>query len=78
MKDVHFGETDYASVVSWLEDNRGDFSVLIHQDTGDDFRDHTEGIPWLGKELPLKLDFFELIKRNPALYIHPPKNMESP
>lgn len=29
--------------------------VLLHEDTGDDMRDHTEGARWLGQELRLDL-----------------------
>lgn len=59
MIEAHFTESSYASALAWLETNRGDFSVLIHQATGDDLKDHTNGIRWLGKELPLNFDFFE-------------------
>src|SRR5690606_25795866 len=53
MIEGHFGELSYGSVLDWLEGNRGPFSVLIHQNTGDDFKDHTAGARWLGKKLSL-------------------------
>lgn len=72
MIETHFGESAHASVLAWLEANRGDFSVLVHEDSGDDFRDHTDGARWLGKGLPLKFGFFELIQANPELRVHQP------
>jgi aromatic ring-cleaving dioxygenase len=70
MIELQFSEPVYNKVVDWVEANRGDLSALIHEDTGDDFRDHTEGARWLG--LPLKLDFtfFELIQKRPELRIN--------
>lgn len=70
MIEAHFSESAHGRVLEWLRANRGSFSVLIHQDTGDDFKDHTDGIKWLGKELPLKFDFFERVQKNPELRIH--------
>ena len=34
-------------------------TVLLHEDTGDDLRDHTEGTRWLGQELKLDLVWLE-------------------
>jgi len=34
-------------------------TVLLHEDTGDDLRDHTEGTRWLGQELTLDLAWLE-------------------
>ncbi len=72
MIEAHFRESAHASVLVWLEANRGDFSVLVHEDSGDDFRDHTDGARWLGEGLPLKFDFFALIQENPELRVHKP------
>ncbi|KDR80746.1 hypothetical protein GALMADRAFT_222345 [Galerina marginata CBS 339.88] len=38
---------------SWLVVNRGPCSVLIHPNTDDAFRDHTESATWMGKPWPL-------------------------
>ncbi len=70
MIEGHFGEVSYVSVLDWLETNRGSFSVLIHQETGDDFKDHTVGARWLGKEISLDFNFFELIRVHPEFRIH--------
>lgn len=34
-------------------------TVLLHEDTGDDLRDHTEGARWLGETLKLDLVWLE-------------------
>lgn len=70
MIEGHFNELSYVPVLNWLETNRGPSSVLIHQDTGDDFKDHTTGARWLGKELSLDFNFFELIQARPEFRIH--------
>ena len=33
--------------------------ILLHEDTGDDVRDHTEGARWLGNKLKLDLAWLE-------------------
>lgn len=70
MIELQFSEPFYASAVEWIEANRGNFSALIHPDTGEDLKDHSEGIRWLGKELPLNFKFFEFILVRPDLRIH--------
>ena len=70
MIEGHFGELSNIFVLDWLEANRGSFSVLIHQDTGDDFKDHTDGARWLGKEMALDFKFFELIQDHPEFRVH--------
>ena len=46
----------FAVIVTWLMQNRGSLSVLIHAATGDDLEDHTQHTMWLGSPLPLKLE----------------------
>jgi aromatic ring-cleaving dioxygenase len=70
MIEAHFRGSAYDSVMGWVEANRGFFSALIHPDTGDDFKDHTDEIRWLGKELPLNFTFFEWIRMRPEFRIH--------
>ncbi|KAI0766959.1 DOPA-like domain-containing protein [Trametes elegans] len=38
---------------SWLVVNRGPLSVLIHPNTNDAYRDHTERATWMGQPWPL-------------------------
>lgn len=71
MIEFHFGEPDLAMMKIWLEKNRRSFSVLIHEDTQNDVRDHLENILWLGERLEINFDFFELILRRPELRVHP-------
>ena len=69
MIELHFVELEPNR--EWLIANHGDFSVLIHEETGEDVRDHTEAIEWLGEPLKLDFNFFELIKTRPDLKVHP-------
>lgn len=39
-------------------------TVLLHEDTGDDLRDHTEGTRWLGNALALDLVWLENYVKN--------------
>ncbi|KAG7439509.1 uncharacterized protein BT62DRAFT_976832 [Guyanagaster necrorhizus] len=41
------------TLFSWLVVNRGPCSVLIHPNTGDSYRDHTELVTWMGRPWPL-------------------------
>ncbi|KAL1691156.1 DOPA-like domain-containing protein [Schizophyllum commune] len=41
---------------SWLAVHRGPLSVLIHPNTGDDYRDHTELPIWMGQPWPLAVE----------------------
>ena len=42
----------------WLMLNRDGVSVLLHPETGNDYRDHSAHAAWLGGALPLRLDVF--------------------
>ena len=70
MLEVHFNDLSYNAAVEWVQTYRKGFSVLLHQDTGDDIKDHTDGIRWLGEKLQLDFNFFELIKARPELRVH--------
>ena len=54
----------------WLDKNRGKLNILIHENTGDDYRDHTDGAAWLGTKQELDFQFFEFIKKHPSFKIH--------
>ncbi|MBV8166953.1 MAG: DOPA 4,5-dioxygenase family protein [Alphaproteobacteria bacterium] len=56
MYQVAFAAEDFARLVPWLMLNRGELSVLVHPETGDDYQDHTAFALWLGPPIPLKLD----------------------
>lgn len=70
MIETHFSEPLYASVLEWLEKNREEFSALIHEDTGDDIKDHTTGSRWLGAKVPIDFGFFDIVQQRPDLRIH--------
>lgn len=70
MIELHFSGKAYHVAIQWLKNHHRNFSTLIHQDTGDDFRDHTDGILWLGTPVEIDFSFFELIKKHPELRIH--------
>lgn len=48
-----FTPEQFGAFIPWLVINRGPLSVLVHPNTGDDVRDHTQRASWLGKEMPL-------------------------
>ncbi len=56
MFQVAFDRTSFTDVVTWLLGNRSGLDVLVHGESGDDLRDHTEHTLWLGTPQPLDLD----------------------
>lgn len=54
---VPVGELD--NFIPWMMDNRGEFDVFFHANTGDDLIDHTQFVMWLGKSYNLNLDMFK-------------------
>ncbi len=58
MFEINFKRIDFERVNTWLCKNRGEHTVLIHEVTGDDPRDHTVGATWLGT--PVSLNFKRL------------------
>ena len=68
--EVHFDGKMRVEMRDFLEANRNGLSVLIHEDTGDDHRDHRENIEWLGEPVALDFGFFDLILKHPELRIN--------
>jgi aromatic ring-cleaving dioxygenase len=56
MYQVAFPSRLLASFVPWLMLNRDGLTVLLHPETGDDYRDHTAHACWFGAALPLRVD----------------------
>ncbi|TGZ83477.1 hypothetical protein EX30DRAFT_338099 [Ascodesmis nigricans] len=50
-----FTPAQFGAFVPWLVVNRGPLSALVHPNTGDDVRDHSQRATWLGKEVPVDL-----------------------
>ncbi|OJD29051.1 dopa-dioxygenase [Diplodia corticola] len=50
-----FTPEQFGAFVPWLVLNRGPLSALVHPNTGDDVRDHSQRATWLGEPLPVNL-----------------------
>ena len=50
-----FSTNEFEKLIPWLEKHRAGLSILVHGDTGDDLRDHTEFAYWLGDSIELDL-----------------------
>jgi aromatic ring-cleaving dioxygenase len=59
MYQIAFPSGLLASFLPWLMLNRGALTVLLHPETGDDYRDHTAHAAWLGGALKLRLEAFK-------------------
>lgn len=70
MFEIHFFEDTKTAAIEWIEKNREGLSVLIHHDTGDDYKDHDKDVVWLGEKLPIHFEFFDAIQQDPNLVIH--------
>ncbi|KAH9826654.1 hypothetical protein Tdes44962_MAKER03356 [Teratosphaeria destructans] len=49
-----FTPAQFGAFVPWLVIHRGPLSALVHPNTGDDYRDHTQRATWLGQPYPLQ------------------------
>lgn len=56
---IIFSAKDFERFIPWLEDKRGNLTVLVHALTGNDLQDHTEFAYWLGQPVSLSLSIFE-------------------
>lgn len=65
---TQFWEVDVArpevflQVLGWFQLNHGRLSVLIHPQTGEDAKDHSERALWLGQQLKVHLEVFDQIE----------------
>jgi len=50
----------FGEVVPWLMLNRNGLTVLVHPDTGDDLKDHTDHTLWMGEIKTLNLAMFNV------------------
>ncbi|KAL7272489.1 hypothetical protein RUND412_004698 [Rhizina undulata] len=48
-----FTPAQFGAFIPWLIINRGPLSALVHTNTEDEFRDHTQRATWLGREIPV-------------------------
>jgi aromatic ring-cleaving dioxygenase len=58
MYQIAFPSRLLASFLPWLMLNRDGLTILLHPETGNDYRDHTAHAAWLGALLPLRLEVF--------------------
>ncbi|ORY13296.1 DOPA-like domain-containing protein [Clohesyomyces aquaticus] len=49
----------FGAFIPWLVINRGPLSALIHPNTDDEERDHTQRATWMGQPYPLSLKSFK-------------------
>lgn len=56
---ILFAQNDFETLIPWLDSHREGLSILVHGNTGDDLKDHTEYAYWLGDESELNLAMFE-------------------
>jgi aromatic ring-cleaving dioxygenase len=56
MYQIAFPRGMLASFAPWLMLNRDGLDVLLHPETGDDYRDHTAHACWFGATLPLNVE----------------------
>jgi len=56
MYQIAFPSRLLASFVPWLMLNRDGLTILLHPETGDDYRDHTAHACWFGAALPLRVE----------------------
>jgi DOPA 4,5-dioxygenase len=53
---VLFRNDQLAPILSWLALNRGQLTVFVHPNTGEQLEDHHDRAIWLGEQVPLLLD----------------------
>ncbi|KAL8935665.1 MAG: hypothetical protein Q9211_004580 [Gyalolechia sp. 1 TL-2023] len=53
----------FGAFVPWLAIHHGLLSVLVHPNTDDDLRGHTQNAMWMGEKLRLNLSVLEEIKK---------------
>jgi aromatic ring-cleaving dioxygenase len=58
MFQIAFPASLVGAFLPWLMLNRDGLSVLLHPETGNDYRDHSAYAAWLGDALRLRLDVF--------------------
>ncbi|TFY77176.1 hypothetical protein EWM64_g6838 [Hericium alpestre] len=59
-----FSLHETGALFSWLAVNRGPCSVLIHPNTDDPYKDHTELYTWMGKAWTLKTDILKQLLKH--------------
>jgi DOPA 4,5-dioxygenase len=55
---AYFLPEDFGVVVPWIMQNRGEYDILIHPNTGCELEDHSWWAAWGGKAWPINMDAF--------------------
>lgn len=55
---VAFAPEQRDAIVAFIDANREGLTVLLHEETGNALRDHTDGASFLGESVTLNLDRF--------------------
>lgn len=58
MFEITFANEQLSEMIFWLLKNRDGLTVLMHQVTGDDPKDHSDGALWMGSKLELDFSAF--------------------
>jgi aromatic ring-cleaving dioxygenase len=58
MYQVAFEPSSFYQIVPWMMLNHLELSILVHPNTGDALRDHTQNALWIGEKLGVRTDFF--------------------
>ncbi|KXT18789.1 hypothetical protein AC579_8256 [Pseudocercospora musae] len=58
-----FTPQQFGAFVPWLVINRGPLSALVHPNTGEDERDHTQRATWMGIPYPLQTGMLREFRR---------------
>jgi aromatic ring-cleaving dioxygenase len=61
-----FTPEQFGAFVPWLVINRGPLSALVHPNTGDGLRDHSQRATWMGQPLPLQLGLLAKLEKKRA------------
>eukprot|EP01129_Flabellula_baltica_P012077 TRINITY_DN539_c0_g1_i4.p2 TRINITY_DN539_c0_g1~~TRINITY_DN539_c0_g1_i4.p2 ORF type:complete len:162 (+),score=31.62 TRINITY_DN539_c0_g1_i4:58-543(+) len=56
---VYFLPEDYAEFVAWFQQNRGDWDIFVHPNSGYELEDHRDWGLWGGREWPLDTSIFQ-------------------
>jgi aromatic ring-cleaving dioxygenase len=67
MYQIAFPRSMLATFAPWLMLNRDGLTVLLHPETGNDFRDHTAHACWFGDTLPLRVEVLRKRRGKPAV-----------
>ena len=58
-----FTPMQFGAFIPWLVIHRGPLSALIHPNTDDEERDHTQRATWMGDKIPLDLSMFTSMRQ---------------